>query len=74
MDPCPLFISFVQFSHLLERRLSLAKSEKRVVFRNQDADPTDERDWHNQHEWLVDMLEKLYAVFRPRLEKLMMRV
>ena len=51
-----------------------AKSEKRVVFRNQEADPTDEQDWHNQHEWLADMLEKLYAVFRPRLEKLMMRV
>ena len=47
-----------------------AKSEKRVAFRNQDADPTDEKDWHNQHEWLVDMLEKFYAVFRPRLEKL----
>lgn len=51
-----------------------AKSEKRVAFRNQDADPTDEKDWHNQHEWLADMLEKFYAVFRPRLEKLMMRV
>ena len=51
-----------------------AKSEKRVAFRNQDADPTDEKDWHNQHKWLVDMLEKLYAVFHPRLEKLMMRV
>ena len=51
-----------------------AKSEKRVAFRNQGADPTDEKDWHNQHEWLVDMLERLYAVFRPRLEKLMVRV
>ncbi len=51
-----------------------AKSEKRVAFRNQDADPTDEKDWHNQHEWLADMLEKFYAVFYPRLEKLMMAV
>ncbi len=51
-----------------------AKSEKRVAFRNQEADPTDEKDWHNQHEWLVDMLEKFYAVFHPRLEKLMMGV
>ena len=49
-----------------------AKSEKRVAFRNQDVDPTDEKDWHNQHEWLVDVLEKFYAVFYPRLEKLMM--
>ena len=51
-----------------------AKSEKRVAFRNQDADPTNEKDWHNQHEWLVDTLEKLHAVFHPRLEKLMMGV
>ena len=51
-----------------------AKSEKRVAFRNQDADPTDEKDWPNQHEWLVDMLERLYGVFHPRLEKLMMGV
>ena len=49
-----------------------AKSEKRVAFRNQEVDPTDEKDWRNQHEWLVDTLEKFYAVFRPRLEKLMM--
>ena len=51
-----------------------ARSEKRVGFRNQDADPTDEKDWHHQHEWLVDMLEKLHKVFHPRLEKLMMGV
>ena len=51
-----------------------AKSEKRVAFRNQEADPTDENDWHHQHEWLVDTLEKLYAVFYPRLEKLRMGV
>ena len=51
-----------------------AKSEKRVGFRNQDADPTNEKDWHNQHEWLVDMLEKLYTVFHPRLKRLMMGV
>ena len=28
----------------------MSKSEKRVAFRNQDADPTDEKDRHNQHE------------------------
>ena len=61
------------FGDKLEWR-ARAKSEKRVAFRNQGADPTDEKDWHNQHEWLVDVLEKLYAVFHPRLEKLMMRV
>ena len=50
------------------------KSEKHVAFRNQDVDPTDEKNWHNQHEWLADMLEKFYAVFHPRLEKLMVEV
>ena len=50
------------------------KSEKSVAFRNQEADPTDEKNWYNQHEWLVDTLEKFYAVFHPRLEKLMIRV
>ncbi len=45
-----------------------AKSEKSVAFRNKDTDPTDERDWPNQHEWLADTLEKLYDVFHPRLE------
>ena len=44
------------------------KSEKRVAFRNKDTDPTDERDWPNQHKWLADTLEKLYDVFHPRLE------
>ena len=50
------------------------KSEEHVIFRNQKVDPIDEKGWHNQHEWLVDILEKLYAVFHPRLEKLTMRV
>ena len=45
-----------------------------MAYRNQEADPTDEKDWHNQHKWLVDMLEKLHAVFYPRLEKLMVAV
>ena len=51
-----------------------AKSEKRVAFKNKDADPTDEKDWPNQHEWLVDMLEKLYVVFHPRLKRLIMEI
>lgn len=45
-----------------------------MAFRNQDADPTDEKDWQNQHEWLVDMLEKFYVVFHPRLKRLMVEV
>ena len=47
-----------------------AKSVKRVGVRNREVDPSDEKDWHNQHEWLVDNLEKIYTVFHPRLEKL----
>ena len=46
------------------------KSEKRISYRNTDADPTDEADWHNQHQWLDDMLKKLYGVFKPRVERL----
>ena len=47
-----------------------AKSVKRVGVRNREVDPSDEKDWHNQHEWLVDNLEKIYTVFQPRLEEL----
>ena len=45
-------------------------SEKRIAFRKEDADPTDEKDWINQHEWLATKFEKLNEVFRPRIEKL----
>ena len=48
------------------------KPEKRVSFRNEKADPSNENDWSNQHKWLIDMLEKLYEVFNPRIEELMM--
>ena len=35
-----------------------------------DTDPTDENDWSHQHEWMATKLEKLHAVFCPRIEKL----
>lgn len=49
---------------------SSIKVEKRVVCKNKDADPDNENDWHNQHQWLVNTLEKLYNVFKPRIEQL----
>ena len=49
---------------------SSVKSEKRVVCKNKDADPDNENDWYNQHQWLVNTLEKLYNVLKPRIEQL----
>ena len=51
--------------------MSNEKSYKQVGYRNREMDPGDETDWHNQHVWLSDTLEKLYKVFGPRVEKLM---
>ena len=51
--------------------MSNEKSYKQVGYRNREMDPGDETDWHNQHVWLSDTLEKLYNVFGPRVEKLM---
>ena len=45
------------------------ESEKRIAFIKTDVDPTDETDWHNQHEWLANKFEKLNEVFRPRIER-----
>ena len=45
-------------------------SEARIAFIKVDVDPTDEKDWPNQHEWLATKFEKLNEVFRPRIERL----
>ena len=45
-------------------------SEKRIAFIKADADPTDETDWPDQHEWLASKFEKLIEVFRPRIERM----
>ena len=45
------------------------KSYKQIGYRNREMDPADETDWHNQHTWLSNTLEKLYKVFGPRVEK-----
>ncbi|MCY4553949.1 MAG: DUF4268 domain-containing protein [Candidatus Poribacteria bacterium] len=44
--------------------------ERRVSLISVNTDPTDERDWSNQHEWMVIQLEKLIEVFHPRIERL----
>ena len=47
-----------------------APRERRVAVVREDADPTDEADWSDQHEWIASKLEKLKEVFRPRIERL----
>ena len=49
---------------------SRPKYEKRIGFNKQDVDPSDLKDWENQYKWMINMSEKLHAVFYPRLEKL----
>ena len=39
-----------------------------VVFKS--ANPTDESDWDNQHEWLKETIEAFDRVFRKRVRKL----
>ena len=46
------------------------ESEKRIAFSKVDANPIDERDWQNQHQWLANKFETLDKVFRPRTESL----
>lgn len=50
--------------------MSGEKSYKQIGYRNREIDPADETDWHNQHTWLSNTLEKLYKVFGPRVERL----
>ncbi len=42
----------------------------RIALYKQDVDPTDEKDWVNQHEWLAEQLVKFNAVFRPLVKEL----
>ena len=44
---------------------STGQSEKRIDFKNQNVDPSDENDWTNQHNWLIDSLGELHRVFTP---------
>ena len=46
------------------------KSYKQIGCRNREMDPADETDWHNQHTWLSNTLEKLYTVLHPRIDML----
>ena len=39
--------------------------EKRIDFKNYNIDPSDENDWTNQHNWLIDSLGELHRVFTP---------
>ena len=50
--------------------MSDKKSYKQISYKNREMDPADETDWHNQHTWLSNTLEKLYTVLHPRIEML----
>lgn len=50
--------------------MSGRRSYKQIGYRNGEMDPADETDWHNQHMWLSNNLEKLYTVLHPRIEML----
>ena len=50
--------------------MSDKKSYKQIGYRNGEMDPADETDWHNQHTWLSNTLEKLYTILHPRIEML----
>lgn len=45
-------------------------AETSIAFEKYDIDVRDETDWTNQHEWIASKLDKLNAVFRPRIERL----
>ena len=59
-----------EFGDKLEWRSEVEKSYKQIGYKNKEMDPTDETNWHNQHTWLSNTLEKLYKVFGPRIERL----
>lgn len=42
----------------------------RIALYRQDVDPTDEKDWSNQHEWLAEQVVKFNSVFRPLVKDL----
>lgn len=46
------------------------KKAARIALYKQDVDPTDEKDWNSQHEWLAEKLSKFNAVFRPLVKTL----
>ncbi len=58
-----------EFGNKLEWH-SKAKTEKSIYLTKPNVDPSDEKDWDNQHKWLVDMIEKLHIVFYPRIRNL----
>lgn len=42
----------------------------RIALYRPNSDPTSEPDWRSQHQWLVDALERLHAVFGRRVQEL----
>lgn len=59
-----------EFGESLEWREKGPRGDRRLCLKKADVNPAAERDWPNQHEWLVTKLEKFNKVFRPRITAL----
>lgn len=54
-----------QFGQPLSWQRMDGKKQSRIAIYLDNTDPTAEADWPRQHEWLIQQLEKLRAVFQP---------
>jgi hypothetical protein len=45
-------------------------TESRILVRLQDADPANPKKWSEQHEWLKQILEAFYMLFKRRAAQL----
>ncbi len=57
----------LEFGAALDWRELPQRNACRIMFFRSDSSIKDRSMWPEQHAWLADMLEKMYAVFRPRV-------
>lgn len=58
------------FGGQLEWRELPGRKESQVGIVRPNTDPTKTSEWHNQHKWLIDILERLNATFAARAKAL----
>lgn len=59
-----------QLKEKLEWQGLPSKKGARIVIYKQEVDPTKEANWHEQHEWISQQVEKFNRVFRPIVKAL----
>jgi hypothetical protein len=59
-----------EIGEVLNWRLKPNKKECAIEIEWENEDPTDRARWSEQHELLVDMLDRFHAAFSPRLKRL----